>query len=79
MPEENKDESIYRNINSGTGSGELKFKDVTDFEKLHGHKQREEDESSHDDVGHDEANQLALNFLIAKLDTQLKDRKFDKS
>ena len=62
------DLAIYRNINSGTGSGELKFKDLADFEQLRGH-EHDEDQSEHDDEGHHTANQEAVKLLLKMVQT----------
>ena len=63
------DVAIYRNINSGAGSGELKFKDLTDFEQLQGHADHDEDQSEHDDEGHHTANQEAVKLLLKMVQT----------
>lgn len=65
--------ALYRNINSGAGSGELKFKDIGDFEQLRGHHEHDEEQSEHDEEGHQTANQEAVKLLNQMIQAQIKE------
>lgn len=67
-PEEH---ALYRNINSGAGSGELTFKDIGDFQQLQGHHDHDEEQSEHDEDGHQAANREAVKRLNKMIQAQI--------